>query len=1072
MNDVGANSTRQKVEESRRVSEKRILRMPILSTITILLCMILPVTILNQNVCARIWEPKLEISTDTLMEDQWNVSMVADGDRVHVVWENHGNVSLSIYYRWFDGIAWQPEQKISPVASWGQMGPSLAVNGDKVHVVWQDNRDLDNDIYYKQFDGVTWQPEQEISSDAGMEDQTAPSIAVDGDMVYVAWGDNGDGDWDIYYRHFDGVTWQPEQEISADPGTAKQNYPIVAVDAGRVHVLWRDDRDGRWNVYYRCFDGVTWQPELKISSDISEDIGIRQYSIAVDGDRVYVVWGERRPADNDWDVYYKYFDGIGWQPELDISMDSGTEGQWWPSIAVNEGKVHVVWTDYVEGDADIYYRHFDGTSWQPKEEVSTDAGAELQWGPSIAVGTGAVHVVWIDGGDGDWDVYYTRSTEDITPPQSSVNPISPYWQTTTTFDVDWIATDDQDLANISLYYRYSSNNVSWFPWKEWDYNNSITGMFATGLFPFDAVDGDGFYEFYTIARDSSGNNEMPPLSADSIVGVDTNPPTGSIVINDGDEWTTSTSVALTLTYFDSLSGVDQVRYSNDGLWDGEPWEDPSSTKTWTLPSGDGTKTVYYQVRDNAGLLSMTYLDDINLDTTPPVGSIDINSGDIWTASPWVALSLTYSDATSGVDQVRYSNDGVWDDESWELPSTNKEWPLSFGDGVKTVYYQIKDNAGLLSNTYSDIIGLDTEEPMGSIVIDNGNEWTNSTAVMLTLGYSDTTSGVLEVRYSNDGVWDSEVWEDPSMTRSWTIADSDGVKFVYYQTRDAAGIESMTYLDHIGLDTTPPTGSVNVNNGDGLTSSTSVTLSLAYWDSFSGVAEIRLGNDGIWDTEAWEPPSMEKSWLLPSGDGTKTVHYQIKDNAGLISETYTDDIELDTTPPTIVNISPLNGATGVEISTNIEVTFSERMDQSATADSFSLVKGQTEVEGIITWTTDGRTMFFIPTEHLEYNTTYQIIILTGARDVAGNTMAESSETLFTTKDIEEESPGAIDYWWIILVLVIILLIIALILMARRKRSQIEEEVLPEEENHLEVSEASQSNNINVTPVFHSSPTHPA
>ncbi|MCK4445369.1 MAG: Ig-like domain-containing protein, partial [Thermoplasmata archaeon] len=298
-------------------------------------------------------------------------------------------------------------------------------------------------------------------------------------------------------------------------------------------------------------------------------------------------------------------------------------------------------------------------------------------------------------------------------------------------------------------------------------------------------------------------------------------------------------------------------------------------------------------------------------------------------------------------------------------------------------------------------------------------------------------------------------------KSWTITGGHGIKFVHYQIRDVAGLESMTYLDYIGLDTTQPTGSVIVNNGDSPVASTSVTLSLAYWDSFSGVAEIRMGNDGIWDTEVWQSPSTEKPWLLTSGDGIKTVYYQIKDNAGLISETYTDDIELDTTPPTIVGIIPSNGATGVDVSTNIEVSFSERMNQSATADSFSLVKVQTEVEGTIAWTTDGRTMFFIPTGYLEYNTTYQLIILTGARDIAGNTMVGVSDTSFTTEEVEEEPPGAKDYWWIILVLVIILLIIALILMGRRKKSQIEEEVPTDEENDLEASEASQSSNVNET-----------
>jgi hypothetical protein len=53
--------------------------------------------------------------------------------------------------------------------------------------------------------------------------------------------------------------------------------------------------------------------------------------------------------------------------------------------------------------------------------------------------------------------------------------------------------------------------------------------------------------------------------------------------------------------------------SNDGTWDIEPWEDLSTTKGWTLTAGDGMKTVYLQIKDEAGLLSSTYSDTIVLD---------------------------------------------------------------------------------------------------------------------------------------------------------------------------------------------------------------------------------------------------------------------------------------------------------------------------------------------------------------------------------------------------------------------------------------------------------------------------
>ena len=191
-------------------------------------------------------------------------------------------------------------------------------------------------------------------------------------------------------------------------------------------------------------------------------------------------------------------------------------------------------------------------------------------------------------------------------------------------------------------------------------------------------------------------------------------PTGSIAVNGGDAFAISTSVTLSLTYTDAFSGVSQVRYSNDGIWDTEDWDVPAATKLWSLAPGDGVKTVFYQVKNNIGLLSPTCSDTIILTTTFPTGSLVINGGDASTPSLSVILTLTYTDAISSVSQIRYSNDGVWDNENWETPAPTRAWSLTSGDGVKSVYFQVKNNAGLTSITYSDTIILETTAPTPTV----------------------------------------------------------------------------------------------------------------------------------------------------------------------------------------------------------------------------------------------------------------------------------------------------------------------------------------------------------------------
>jgi len=98
------------------------------------------------------------------------------------------------------------------------------------------------------------------------------------------------------------------------------------------------------------------------------------------------------------------------------------------------------------------------------------------------------------------------------------------------------------------------------------------------------------------------------------------------------------------------------------------------------------------------------LTDVKLDKTPPTGSIISSSQ---TSTPSVTLTLSATDATSGVSQMRFFNDGsVWSDWEPYTTTTSKTWTLTAGDGQKTVYVQYVDNAGLTSQ-YSCSITLQT-----------------------------------------------------------------------------------------------------------------------------------------------------------------------------------------------------------------------------------------------------------------------------------------------------------------------------------------------------------------------------
>lgn len=93
---------------------------------------------------------------------------------------------------------------------------------------------------------------------------------------------------------------------------------------------------------------------------------------------------------------------------------------------------------------------------------------------------------------------------------------------------------------------------------------------------------------------------------------------GTIKINNGAAYTNSKLVNLTLSAQDvpGGKGISQMKFSNNG----KTWSRPQAYAvniTWTLASGDGTKTVCVMFKNIAGTWSPSFSSAIVLDTTNP-----------------------------------------------------------------------------------------------------------------------------------------------------------------------------------------------------------------------------------------------------------------------------------------------------------------------------------------------------------------------------------------------------------------------------------------------------------------------
>ena len=581
-----------------------------------------------------------------------------------------------------------------------------------------------------------------------------------------------------------------------------------------------------------------------------------------------VVWNKGSTATT---TFYLYTDTSA--PTGSISINSG---------ATSDNSTSVM-LDLTSSDAQtgVYQMRFlnSGGSWSAWEPIHYAKAWILPAGD----GSKTVYAQFMNYAGMVSTSYSDSITLDTTAPTGSISIDSgATYATSTSVTLNLSASDaTSGLSEM----RFGNLGGSWSAWEPYSTSK------AWALIP-----GDGSKTVYVQYADNVGNSSGS--YGDSIV-LDTTSPSGSILVEGGAPYATSTSVTLNLSASDTTSGVAEMRFRNDGgSW--SAWEPYGTSKAWSLVSGDGPKTVYVEYADHAGNSSGSITDSIVLDTTGPTGSISINGGATYATSTSVTLNLSATDATSGISEMRFRNSGgSW--SAWEPYGTSKAWILISGDGSKTVYVEYADHAGNSSTSYGDSIILDTGDPTGTISINSGATFATSTSVTLNLTASDATAGVDDMHFSDNGsTWTA--WEPYNSSKSWILPGGDGTKTVYVQYRDHAGRVSSSFSDTIILDTTAPTGSISINSGASYVNTTAVTLNLTASDAGSGVDEMRFSDDGSTWT-AWEPYGTTKAWVLPGGDGSKTVFVQYQDVLGHTSGNYSDSIVLDTVPPGVDITSP-------------------------------------------------------------------------------------------------------------------------------------------------------------------------
>jgi hypothetical protein len=228
----------------------------------------------------------------------------------------------------------------------------------------------------------------------------------------------------------------------------------------------------------------------------------------------------------------------------------------------------------------------------------------------------------------------------------------------------------------------------------------------------------------------------------SVTGVgippDTDAPTGSVSINGGNSYATSTSVTLTIAATDTGGGfVQDMEVRNDTAFTGN-WQAYNTSLPWTLDGPDGTDTVYIRFRDNSQNISGTYSDTIILDRVSPTIS-----------------SRTPASGTANVP--RTTNVTVNFSENINQATLN----------TSSVYLRIKGGA-TVSTAMSKAAASVTLNPTANLLY--GYDY----SIVVTSAVTDLSGRAITNPGSTDFTVERDYWEGPNgnntPTYAWDLTD--------------------------------------------------------------------------------------------------------------------------------------------------------------------------------------------------------------------------------------------------------------------------------------------------------------
>ncbi len=269
----------------------------------------------------------------------------------------------------------------------------------------------------------------------GPQNDTDPEIAqMRNGTIILAWGSDRGGNFDIYYKTFNGTAWGPELPLTNNPMPDGAPALLSAKD-GSLWLVWHRQVDNNnppnFELFYKVLRNGVWSPEAQLTTypfaDLNPSLGQMK-----DG-TIWVVWARYFPASTQHEIFYKTYNGTSWSADVQLTND--------PRIDLNpiifqdrDGTIWILWSREIPLPAnlfqdDLFYKTSidNGVTWSADVPLTNTSAADDAEPSAIQASDHRIWLAWASTMfDDNWEIVLMKSdpisTHDVAVVSGAAGP--------------------------------------------------------------------------------------------------------------------------------------------------------------------------------------------------------------------------------------------------------------------------------------------------------------------------------------------------------------------------------------------------------------------------------------------------------------------------------------------------------------------------------------------------------------------------------------------------------------------------------------------------------------------------